>query len=123
MASGGAQNEHDTLWPIRPGEPRRWGGGRGRGYICIYILLYRTTAEITESALSRPLQFTSLAKPWGEFEGGGLPRALIYTPLGRANHNQNSLKISVWFLVTFWKISGGILALIFNDFPAHFLIK
>ena len=83
----------------------------------------RPQASAEARSQRRPLQFTPLAKPWGEFEGGDSRVPLSTRPPGRANQSQNSLNISVWFLVTFWKVSGCILGLIFNDFPALFLIK
>ena len=104
-------------------EPDRRRGVGERYYMYIYIYTGPHRRLRKARSQRRPLQLTSLAKPWGEFEGGGLPGAAVYTPLGRANQSQNSLKISVWFLVTFWKVSGGIWGLIFDDFPALVLIK
>ena len=52
------------------------------------------------------------------------PRAgQVYTPLATAAQRQKSLKFSVCFLVTFWKVFGGILGVIFDEFSVLFSIK
>ena len=49
--------------------------GRGRGGVLYVYIIYRGLQNGLRKARSqrRPLQITSLAKPWGEFEGGWHP--------------------------------------------------